>query len=162
MSELDRTVLHSVGKSDSSLEIEILWSPADSANGETLRRAFGDHQLAMQTGATFGDRMNMAFSERFFFHRTQQIVAIGVGEPSLDRALIDDAFLLLESCDWVIGPAQHGGFYLIGCRGAVFDPAVFRNVPWDTNAVMQLTLDRIGASQNTVAMLPARDWGMAA
>ena len=149
-------VLRSVGKSDSTMEIEILWAPAESANAASLQRAFGDHQLAMQTGATLGDRMAMAFSERFFFHRTQQIVAIGVDEPRLDRALIDDAFLLLESCDWVIGPAQDGGYYLIGSRGAVFDAAVFRNVPWGTNAVTQLTLDRIGAAQNTLAMLPAR------
>ena len=151
-----RDVLRSIGKSDSGLEIEILWAPSDSANATTLQRAFGDHQLAMQTGATLGDRMNMAFSERFFFHRTQQIVAIGVDEPRLDRALIEDAFMLLDSCDWVIGPAQDGGYYLIGCRGAVFDAAVFRGVPWGTNAVMQMTLDSIATAQNTVAMLPAR------
>ena len=151
-----RDVLRAIGKSDSGLEIEILWVPTDSANLATLQRAFGDHQLAMQTGETLGDRMAMAFSERFFFHRTQQIVAIGVDEPRIDRAMIDDAFMLLESCDWVIGPAQDGGYYLIGCRGATFDPTVFRNVPWGTNAVMQLTLDRIGAAQSTLAMLPAR------
>ena len=151
-----RDVLRSIGKTDSSLEIEIMWAPADSANTETLQRAFGEHQLAMQTGATLGDRMAMAFSERFFFHRTQQIVAIGIDEPRLDRALIDDAFLLLDSCDWVIGPAQDGGYYLIGCRGAVFDPGIFRDVPWGTNAVMQMTLDHIVTAQNTVAMLPAR------
>ena len=151
-----RDVLRAVGESDSTLEIEVMWAPAESANAASLQRAFGSHQLAMQTGATLGDRMAMAFSERFFFHRTQQIVAIGVDEPRIDRALIEDAFMLLDSCDWVAGPAQDGGYYLIGCRGAVFDPAVFREMPWGTNAVMQTTLDRIGAAQNTMAMLPAR------
>jgi rSAM/selenodomain-associated transferase 1 len=151
-----RDLLRSVGTSDADIEIEILWAPTAMANGETLRRAFGDHTLAMQTGTTLGDRLAMAFSERFFFHRTQKIVAIGVDDPKLTRALIHDAFALLECCDWVVGPAEDGGYYLIGCRGAVFDPAIFREVPWGTNSVLHLTLERIAAAHNTVATLPAR------
>ena len=151
-----RDLLRSIGTSDSDIEVEILWAPTSAANAGALRRAFGDHALAMQTGATLGDRLAMAFSERFFFHRTQKIVAIGVDEPRLTRALVRDAFALLDSCEWVIGPAQDGGYYLIGCRGAVFDPSIFRDVPWGTNAVLPLTLERIGATQNTLAMLPMR------
>src|SRR5918911_532284 len=71
-----------------------------------------------------GDRLAMAFSERFFFHRTQKCVAIGVDEPALPRALIDHAVALLDSCDWVIGPAGDGGYYLIGCRAAAYDTAI--------------------------------------
>jgi rSAM/selenodomain-associated transferase 1 len=151
-----RDLLRSIGTSDPDIEIEIMWAPTSVANGETLRRAFGDHTLAMQTGATLGDRLSMAFSERFFFHRTQKIVAIGVDDPRLSRALIADAFALLECCDWVVGPAEDGGYYLIGCRGAVFTPAIFRDIPWGTDAVLPLTLDRIAVAQNTVATLPAR------
>jgi len=78
------TMLHellaSIGESTPETEIEILWAPTPSANGEALRHAFGDRTIAMQTGATLGDRLAMAFSERFFFHRTQKIVAIGVDD----------------------------------------------------------------------------------
>jgi len=151
-----RDLLRSIGTSDPDIEIEIMWAPTAAANGETLGRAFGDRTLAMQTGATLGDRLSMAFSERFFFHRTQKIVAIGVDDPKLTRALIADAFALLECCDWVVGPAEDGGYYLIGCRGAVFNPAIFRDVPWGTNSVLRLTLERIAAAQNSVATLPAR------
>src|SRR5256885_2118449 len=135
-----RDLLRSIGPSDPDIEIEIMWAPTAVANGETLRGAFGDHTLAMQTGATLGDRLSMAFSERFFFHRTQKIVAIGVDDPKLTRALIVDAFALLECCDWVVGPAEDGGYYLIGCRGAVFTPAIFREIPLGTNSVLHLTL----------------------
>jgi uncharacterized protein len=151
-----RDLLQSIGSSDGDVEVEILWAPTTAANAETLTRAFGEHALAMQTGATLGDRLSMAFSERFFFHRTQKIVAIGVDDPKLTRALIGDAFALLECCDWVAGPAEDGGYYLIGCRGAVFDPTIFRDMPWGTGAVLGLTLDRIAIAQNTVAMLPTR------
>jgi len=151
-----RDVLHSIGTSSEDLDIEILWAPTPAANGDALRRAFGEHFLAMQTGSDLGDRLAMAFSERFFFHRTQKIVAIGVDDPLLSRALIDEAFALLESCDWVVGPADDGGYYLIGCRGAVFNPAIFRNVPWGSNEVLHLTLERIREARQTLSMLPAR------
>jgi rSAM/selenodomain-associated transferase 1 len=151
-----RDLLHSIGTSSEDLEIEILWAPTSAANGDALRRAFGEHDLAMQTGSDLGDRLAMAFSERFFFHRTQKIVAIGVDDPLLSRAMIDEAFALLESCDWVIGPAEDGGYYLIGCRGAIFNPAIFRSMPWGSNEVLHLTLDRIRESRHTVSMLPAR------
>ena len=151
-----RDLLRSVGTSGADVDVEIMWAPTAAANAETLKRAFGAHTLAMQTGATLGDRLAMAFSERFFFHRTQKIVAIGVDDPKLTRALVIDAFALLECCDWVVGPAEDGGYYLIGCRGAVFDPSIFRDVPWGTDAVLGMTLDRIAVAQNTVATLPTR------
>ena len=151
-----RDLLQSIGTSNEETEIEIFWTPTDGANGEALRRAFDDHALAMQSGATLGDRLAMAFSERFFFHRTQKIVAIGVDDPRLTREIVDHAFALLESCDWVIGPADDGGYYLIGCRGAVFISEIFRDIPWGSSAVLPRTLDRIGDAQNTVAILPSR------
>ena len=84
-----RDLLASIGRPSPEVEIEILWAPTESANGASLSNAFGDLPTAMQTGATLGDRLSMAFSERFFFHATQKIVAIGVDDPSLPRTLID-------------------------------------------------------------------------
>src|SRR5687767_8384421 len=66
-----RDLLTAIGSSDGETEIECLWPPTPGANGALLRRAFGDRDAAMQTGATLGDRLSMAFSERFFFHRTE-------------------------------------------------------------------------------------------
>src|SRR6185369_10375176 len=99
-----RDTLRSIGDATERLEIEVMWAPTPAANGEALHRAFGERPLAMQTGETLGDRLSMAFSERFFFHRTEKIVAIGVDDPALDRQLLDHAFALLESCEWVVGP----------------------------------------------------------
>lgn len=149
-------LLQSIGDSTAETEIEVAWAPTQAANGETLRRAFGRHALAMQTGIDLGDRLAMAFSERFFFHRAQKIIAIGVDDPRLTRPIIDHAFSLLESCEWVIGPAHDGGYFLIGCRAAAFDPGIFREVPWGTDAVFALTLRRIREWQSSVAILAAR------
>lgn len=151
-----RDLIASIGESDAATEIELLWPPTPNANGAALRAAFAHHTVAMQTGETLGDRLAMAFSERFFFHRTQKIIAIGVDDPNLSRELIDHAFALLDGCDWVIGPATDGGYYLIGCRALSFDVAIFRDVAWSTPTVLATTLDRIAANRQTVALLPER------
>jgi len=151
-----RDLLASIGKSLPDTEIEILWAPTEIANGERLARAFGNFATAMQTGGTLGDRLSMAFSERFFFHATQKIVAIGVDDPRLPRDLIDHAFALLDSCEWVIGPAEDGGYYLIGCRAGAFDPLIFEDVAWGTSSVFAATTDTIEEWQSSVAVLPVR------
>jgi rSAM/selenodomain-associated transferase 1 len=151
-----RDVLRSIGASSDGTEVEVLWAPSEHANGETLRRSFGDHTLAMQTGDTLGDRLAMAFSERFFFHRTMKIIAIGVDDPRLTRELVDHAFALLDSCEWVVGPATDGGYYLIGCRAASYDTEIFTDIAWGTGEVLARTLERIKSWGSTVATLPPR------
>ena len=151
-----RDVLHAIGESRDGTEVEIAWSPSEHANGEVLREAFGSHTLAMQTGSNLGDRLSMAFSERFFFHRTQKVIAVGVDEPRMSRELVDHAFGLLDSCEWVVGPAIDGGYYLIGCRAAVFNPMIFSEMPWGTSSVMSSTLARIREWEQTTALLPRR------
>jgi rSAM/selenodomain-associated transferase 1 len=151
-----RDVLQSVGPATEDMEIEVMWAPSESANGEELRRAFGERPTAMQTGVTLGDRLAMAFSERLFFHRTETIIAIGVDDPLLSREAIDHAFGLLRSCDWVVGPAADGGYYLIGCRAPAFDAEVFRNITWGSDSVFATTRDRIRQRETTLAILPLR------
>lgn len=151
-----RDALQSIGVTTEQTTLEVMWAPTPIANGETLRAAFGDRELAMQTGHTLGERLAMAFSERFFFQRTMKIVAVGVDDPTLPRALIDDAFELLDSCEWVIGPAVDGGYYLIGCRAAAFDVDVFDNIEWGTERVLPATIERIRSWQSSVALLPER------
>lgn len=151
-----RDLIASIGPSSHDTEIEFLWPPTPNANGAALRRAFAQHAVAMQTGPTLGDRLSMAFSERFFFHRTEKIVAIGVDDPLLPRALIDHAFALLDSCEYVIGPAVDGGYYLLGCRAMSFEPSVFRDIAWGTPTVLSTTAGRIAATGRTMALLPER------
>lgn len=151
-----RDVLRGIGTSTPETEIEILWAPTAGANGATLRDAFGTHNVAMQTGATLGDRLAMAFSERFFFHRTEKIIAIGVDDPLITRELVDHAFAILDSCDWTVGPAEDGGYYLIGCRAAAYDSSIFQGIEWGTSSVFRATIERIGQRGTTVAVLPER------
>ena len=151
-----RDLLGAMGASTAETEIECLWPPTPAASGALLRRSFGPHATAMQTGPTLGDRLSMAFSERFFFHRTDKIVAIGVDDPTLSRELVDRAFALLESCEFVLGPAEDGGYYLIGCRAASYEPTIFQDIAWGTSSVLSSTISRIAATGRTLALLPQR------
>jgi rSAM/selenodomain-associated transferase 1 len=143
-------------REEEETEIEILWAPTAAATGAALRRAFGGYSVAMQTGDDLGDRLSMAFSERFFFHRTRKVIAIGVDDPTVPRSLIEHAFGLLDSCEWVIGPAADGGYYLIGCRAAAFSSRIFTGIEWSTDQVLPTTLARIRDARQTVARLPSR------
>jgi uncharacterized protein len=151
-----RDLIANIGESTPETEIEFMWPPTPAANGAALRRAFAHHSTAMQTGPTLGDRLSMALSERFFFHRTQKIVVIGADDPALNRELIDHAFALLDSCEYVVGPATDGGYYLIGCRALAFDPDVFLGIEWGTSTVLAETMNKIAALERTVALLPER------
>jgi len=151
-----RELMASIGESTPETEIEFLWAPTPNANGATLRRAFAHHTVAMQTGNDLSERLSMAFSERFFFHRTEKIIAIGVDDPVLPRSLIEDAFGILDSCEYVIGPATDGGYYLIGCRALAFDPEVFDGIEWGTPRVLGATTRKIRELGVTMALLPER------
>lgn len=138
------------------LSIEILWTADGDVTGAELRRSFRDFELARQAGEDLGERMQMAFSERIFFHEAEKVVAIGVDDPSIDEATVRNAFALLESCEWIIAPAEDGGYRMIGCRGGAFRSAVFRDVSWGSATVFAKTLRALRAMKKTLAILPCR------
>ncbi len=150
-------LLDRIGPSSDETQVEIMWTASRDASGGDLREVFGNRTLAMQTGVTLGDRMSIAFSERIFFHNASKVIAIGTDEPGVDRVIVDRAFRLLDSCDWVIGPASDGGYYLLGCRAADYFPDVFANIEWSTDRVLEATIEKIRAKGHSVALLPVRN-----
>jgi hypothetical protein len=55
--------------------------------------------------------------------------------------------------DLVLGPAEDGGYYLIGVRADL--PALFSEIPWSTPSVLETTLARARAAGLRSACLPA-------
>lgn len=149
-------LLISIGPPSEDLDIEVMWTADQEVGGETLRKFFGIYPLARQAGAGLGDRLAISLGERVYFHDAEKVMAIGVDDPTLSRSSIELAFKLLDSCDWVMGPATDGGYYLIGCRSAAFAPEVFSEIPWGTANVYRLTHDKIRAAGSTLAVLTQR------
>lgn len=149
-------LLDHLAQPDEELDLEVMWTASAELRGDEVLRSFRDLRLSRQTGHDLGERLIAAFSERAVLHRVSKIVAIGTDLPDLQRSEVMRAFDLLDSCDWVLGPAEDGGYYLIGCRPAGFDTRVFEGLDWGSNSVLEVTRERIRELGATVALLPER------
>ena len=91
-----------------------------------------------QEGDDLGSRMDKAFSIGFE-KGYSRIVIIGSDIYDLDGADIENAYDSLANHDYVIGPAQDGGYYLLGMKKK--NSRLFINKPWGTEHVLQQTLN---------------------
>ncbi len=146
----------SIGGPTLEMEVEVLWTSSGDVSGSDLRGWFGEYPLSMQTGSSLGERLVLAFTERILFHQAQKIIVIGTDDPALPRELIEHAFASLDSCEWILGPAVDGGYYMIGCRAEAFRPEVFERIEWGTSSVLPETRRRIRQLGATLAMFPER------
>jgi len=93
-----------------------------------------------QQGDDLGERMQNAFSEVLKTH--SRVVITGTDSPAFPPGLLRQAFESLDRHDLVLGPAEDGGYYLIGLRK--FIPEIFSGIDWGSTAVLQQTLTIIG------------------
>ena len=77
----------------------------------------GNPRLLPQRGESFGDKLFHAFEE-LFGEGFDSVVIIDADSPTLPRAYLTDAFdeLARPGERMVLGPAEDGGYYLIGLR----------------------------------------------
>ncbi len=92
-----------------------------------------------QPGGDLGQRLQAAFAGAFV-QGYGAVVAIGTDCPDLNAALLAEAFDHLEHHPLVLGPAQDGGYYLIGLREP--QPQLFEGIPWSSGAVLATTVER--------------------
>lgn len=104
-----------------------------------------------QSEGDIGYRMASAFQASFEIGMTA-VVIIGTDCPDLNAQLMAQAFQALRQYDLVLGPAQDGGYYLIGLRRLI--PELFTGIRWSTAEVLQQTLDIAQGLELEVAYLP--------
>ncbi|AGC77023.1 hypothetical protein LX97_01765 [Nonlabens dokdonensis] len=92
----------------------------------------------VQEGDDLGVRMKIAFIEAFTNH--DHVLIIGSDMYDMSQQDLENAFLQLESHDAVIGPAQDGGYYLLGFTKNLVN-GVFENKEWGTETVLEDTLN---------------------
>jgi rSAM/selenodomain-associated transferase 1 len=104
-----------------------------------------------QSEGDLGSRLRAAFG--FLRMRGADVtVALGSDSPTLDPLRLSEAIEALQRHDLVIGPAEDGGYYLIGMRGD--HGAVFEGIPWSTPEVTPSTLDRAERLELSTCVLP--------
>jgi rSAM/selenodomain-associated transferase 2/rSAM/selenodomain-associated transferase 1 len=97
----------------------------------------GNARFVPQHGGDLGARMAGAFEESF---RTGPAATVVIGSdcPSLSALVIVEAFARLTERPAVLGPAEDGGYYLVGLSQPI--PELFRSIPWGSDQVLANSL----------------------
>ena len=85
-----------------------------------------------QPDGDLGVRLDAAFKN--WQSDDDPAVAIGTDCLDLEAAHIESAFGVLQNRDAVFGPAEDGGYYLVGL--ARYLPGFFRGIPWSTSKTL--------------------------
>jgi len=102
-----------------------------------------------QKGRDLGERMYNAALEAFAYHN--RLIIIGADLPNLSANALNKAFAQLELQDTVVGPAEDGGYYLLGIKQAHVE--LFSGIEWGTSQVMTATLAKIKSLGLSTALL---------
>jgi hypothetical protein len=95
-------------------------------------------QKRKQRGKSLGERMLHAFEDQFDEGHSKCIV-IGTDCFELEPEIIEEALDSLDRYDAVIGPANDGGYYLLGMKKTY--RSFFENKPWSTDEVFEQTIE---------------------
>lgn len=103
-----------------------------------------------QGGGDLGARLERCMSRALA--GGADVLIVGTDSPGLPVELIDVARRALESHDVVIGPADDGGFYLVGATKC--PRGMFSDLPWSDPRTCQATLARFRRLGLSVFELP--------
>ena len=112
---------------------------------------FAKYFLAHQIEGDLGKKMEAAFNE-VFSYGYQEVLIIGSDCQELTSDIIAQAFDSLTNHDLVIGPALDGGYYLLGMKK--LHAPLFRNKPWSTPAIYELTSNEANSMGLVTHVLP--------
>jgi len=104
-----------------------------------------------QHGNSLGERMNNAFNN-VFEKKYSKAIIIGTDCPALTEKVINDAFEKLNNYDVVIGPANDGGYYLLGMKK--LHQQLFKNINWSTETVFDATINICNNLNLSYCLLP--------
>lgn len=105
----------------------------------------------LQAGEDLGVRMFTAI-ETGLKEGYRKVAVIGSDCIELTTDIIDEAFAELDTHDCVLGPANDGGYYLIGLK--VARDFLFEDKPWGTADVLLDTIIDLQNAQMSFSLLP--------
>ena len=109
--------------------------------------------LFEQVGHDLATRMQHAMSQGLLVPGVNKVVLIGTDCPSINASYIELALDALGDHDVVFGPAEDGGYGLIGMKHAVV-ASVFQGIRWGTNSVLADSCRKLNDMQINFALLP--------
>ena len=116
------------------------FEPADSPFPEEIGR--GDRCFP-QKGRNLGERMEAAMGQALRLGHSSAVL-IGSDIPHVPLGVLAEAFCkLAEGAGLVLGPAEDGGYYLIGAHSV---PPVFAGIRWGAADVLSATVSAARAA----------------
>ena len=109
-----------------------------------------NHQKFVQVGVDLGERMKNAF-KKGFDDGYERIVLIGSDLPDITATHINKGLNALTQNEVVFGPAEDGGYYLIGL--SKIHNFVFNNKPWSQTHLLEETLSELKENDVTFSTL---------
>lgn len=129
--ELIKKTLSTAGKTD--LAIYLYFFPFIDL---TISLDYPQFETCIQKGEDLGDKMYRAFEE--VLRQYKKAIIIGTDCPYITPELLIEASVILEKKDVVIGPAEDGGYYLLGLKKNEIE--YFKNIEWGTDIVYEKTI----------------------
>lgn len=102
-------------------------------------RDMGIAEVVPQSGTGLGERMFTALDEAL--ERFERVILVGSDCPGLDDAYLSRAVDSLQQASVVLGPAEDGGYVLIGARQVSRE--MFAAIDWGSSQVYAQTLARL-------------------
>ena len=117
-----------------SLTVEVHFAGGDR---QLMQEWLGSDVTYYQQGSgDLGQRMSSAI-RRAFAVGMARVVIIGTDCPDVNPFILTEAFDALKRQDLVLGPAEDGGYYLIGLNCPIIE--LFNQIQWGTDRVLAQT-----------------------
>jgi rSAM/selenodomain-associated transferase 1 len=131
------------------ISIEVYFA---GGNPQLMEDWLGSNIVYQRQGeGDLGFRMVSALQSAFN-NGSSGVVIIGTDCPGLNSQIMEQAFAVLANHDIVLGPAQDGGYYLIGLRRLIDE--LFSGISWGTSEVLQQTVEIAKQIDLAIAYLP--------
>ena len=124
-----------------------LWISPDKDHAFFEPYAFARFQ---QAGPDLGGRMSTALRDGLTRH--ESVILVGTDLPLIDRSYIEQAVGALQTHDVVLGPAEDGGYGLVGVKAET--PDMFSDIDWGTERVLSQTCARLNRDGLDFGLLP--------
>jgi rSAM/selenodomain-associated transferase 1 len=124
--------------------------PADAASYFQHFTRIGFDLWAQPEGDQ-GIRMSAFFSQALR-QEEDRAVLIRSDCPTIPKDYVRQAFERLEEVDCVLGPANDGGYYLIGLRRRI--PMLFNEITWSGSSILDQTVKKIDTTNLSLTLLP--------
>ena len=104
----------------------------------------------IQQGIDLGERMKNAF-KKGFEDVYEKIILIGSDLPQITENIILKGFSELSTNEIIFGPAEDGGYYLVGL--SKMNSAIFDDKPWSQSELLKVTLHELKNNNQQFALL---------